>query len=982
MMTIRFHAGQRILCRGHEWQVLGAEKTKIANGGEVWVIDALGLNGIVQGESFSFLSDLDHIEALDPAVITPDLDTSAKGRRAKLYWEACLRRLLPRNGRLYIGQHGAFDPLAYQMEPAAQALGLMRPRILIGDAVGLGKTIECGILLSELIRRGKGRRILCAVPKAILQQFQDEMWGRFAIPFHRLDSKGLERLRQDLPSSMNPFHHFNKAIISIDTLKLKKYQKLLEDCQWDALIIDECHNIADRTDGLGGSARHKVAKRLAQNSNAVILMSATPHDGTKTGFASLIKILDRTKIGNDETYTSDDFREHFIRRTRSKIADQLTHREPRKQLMQAIELTDAETDLLVSIHDGEKRTALLTEKSSRFGRELFKTTLIKSFLSSPQALRSTAANKLKNLEASKAAPDQDHESFKQFLRDIIVDCEALKSFSRLDFLADYIKKNPTSATDRLVIFTERIATLDLLVEFLKDKGIVADEYQSKEKIQTKGALVARASGGTGDVELQAIVKEFQSAKSGVQILVATNVASEGLNLHQNCHRLIHFDLPWSLIVLEQRNGRIDRLGQTKAPQIHYFASVVAKKAKADIQRTLKDDLWIVDKIKKRSNTAAADMDEESLSKFTDGEEEELSNTKNYEEGRIQEEFNPGNDLLAIFDLAGTANDREHTARPKPGQLPTLFEKSPVDFIKGVCAESAGEAEGARMKITEETSGRITIELNRALKHETNQWPSEYQGLDDRIILESNTRDMSDYYLARLNNSELIDRSFMNEIHPLIALLENAALGFFPGNTVPTVSLARGEHPETVYFLVQSSLFNDHNQVVTQYWQLLEHRKGSPHFRKLVEDVSDNDHALGIVKWLNTNLARMKQKKSLTPKEEKRIESLTRKAIEEMTAVTSEAREKRQRQLFPEIKAQSQKIRQWTTARTAYLNEQMILHKETVHGGAHSQIKKAQTEARDLERDSKSYNEFVKKYMSTNAEPDVRILGILIEEESN
>ena len=981
-MTVRFHAGQRILCRSHEWQVLNAEKTKVANGGDVWIVDALGLNGIVQGETFSFLSDLDHIETLDPAVITPDLDTSAKGRRAKLYWEACLRRLMPRNGRLYIGQHGAFDPLSYQMEPAAQALGLMRPRILIGDAVGLGKTIECGILLSELIRRGKGRRILCAVPKAILQQFQDEMWGRFSIPFHRLDSKGLERLRQDLPSSMNPFYHFNKAIISIDTLKLKKYQKLLEDCQWDALVIDECHNIADRTDGLGGSARHKVAKRLANNSNAVILMSATPHDGTKTGFASLIKILDRTKISNDQTYSAEDFREHFIRRTRSKIADQLTHREPRKQMTKEIELSADEVDLLVSIHDGDKRTSLLKERPSQFGRELFKTTLIKSFLSSPQALRSTASEKLKRLEASKAAPDQDHESFKQFLRDLMADCDALKSFSRLEYLADYIKKNPCSPSDRLVIFTERIATQDLIVDFLKARGIVKGEYDPKEKNQASGALVARASGGTGDVALQAIVKEFQNKKSEVQILVATNVASEGLNLHQNCHRLIHFDLPWSLIVLEQRNGRIDRLGQTKAPEIHYFASIVSKKTKSDIQQVLKDDLWIVEKIKRRSETAAADMDEESLSKFTDGADEELTHTKNYEEGRIGEDINQECDLLEIFDLAGAANEEQMASKPKKGQLPTLFERSPVDFIKGVGAESAGEVEGARIKITEEAEGRISIELNRALKHEINQWPSEYQGLDDRIVLESSTREMSDYYLARMNNSELIDRSFMNEIHPLIALLENTALGFFPGNAVPTVSLARGEHPETVYFLVQSSLFNEHNQVVTQYWQLLEHRKGSPNFRKLVEDVSHNDHALGIVKWLNTNLARMKQKKSLTPKEEKRIESLTRKAIEEMTTVTVEAREKRKNQLLPAIKEKSKKIRQWTQERNEYLNEQMTLHKDSAHGGGHSQIKKAQMEAKDLEKDGQIYNEFIRKFMSTNSDPDVRILGILIEEESN
>src|SRR5690606_16852703 len=137
-------------------------------------------------------------------ILTPD--TSKKCEKTRVYLEAHLRRLLPRNGAIYLGQHGACEPFDYQLEPASKALHMLRPRILIGDAVGLGKTIECGILLSELIRRGKAQRILVAVPKAVLNQFQMEMWGRFSIPFHRLDSKGLEKLRQDLPSTMNPFY--------------------------------------------------------------------------------------------------------------------------------------------------------------------------------------------------------------------------------------------------------------------------------------------------------------------------------------------------------------------------------------------------------------------------------------------------------------------------------------------------------------------------------------------------------------------------------------------------------------------------------------------------------------------------------------------------------------------------------------------------------------------------------------------------------
>jgi hypothetical protein len=287
-----FYPGQRIRVRGEEWQVEAAREHKVANGNPVWEIEAKGLSNIILGSKFIFLDDIDTIEAIDPSVIEPEISTAAKAIKAKLYWEAHLRRLLPRNGAIYLGQHGACRPYEYQMQPAFKALNLMRPRILIGDSVGLGKTIECGVLLTELIRRGRGKRILCAVPKATLEQFQTEMWGRFAIPFQRLDSKGLEKLRQDLPSTMNPFFHYDKAIISIDTLKLKKYQLLLESCDWDVRVIDECHNVADRTDGAGGSARHHVAKR-----HLVIRQSSITLSVVYTYVERVIALLTHVTIG-------------------------------------------------------------------------------------------------------------------------------------------------------------------------------------------------------------------------------------------------------------------------------------------------------------------------------------------------------------------------------------------------------------------------------------------------------------------------------------------------------------------------------------------------------------------------------------------------------------------------------------------------------------------------------------------------------------
>ena len=107
----------------------------------------------------------------------------------------------------------------YQLRPAALALQNLRPRILVADAVGLGKTLEIGILLAELIRRGRGERICVVTPRAVLEQFQRELWTRFAIPLVRLDSDGIQKIRQELPATRNPFTYYKRVIVSIDTLK-------------------------------------------------------------------------------------------------------------------------------------------------------------------------------------------------------------------------------------------------------------------------------------------------------------------------------------------------------------------------------------------------------------------------------------------------------------------------------------------------------------------------------------------------------------------------------------------------------------------------------------------------------------------------------------------------------------------------------------------------------------------------------------------
>ena len=237
--------------------------------------------------------------------------------------ESQLRATVPSDESIHVGHQATMDLVPYQLDPARHALARPRQRILIADAVGLGKTLEAGILVSELIARGRARRILVLAVKSMLNQFQKGFWNRFTIPLTRVDSIGIQRVRSRIPTNHNPFYYYDKTIISIDTLKQDaEYRTYLEQAYWDVIVIDEAHNVADRGTG---SLRSRLARRLARRSDTLIMLSATPHDGRARSFASLVNMLDATAITDPEDYTAEDFRDKglVVRRFKKDIRHQI-----------------------------------------------------------------------------------------------------------------------------------------------------------------------------------------------------------------------------------------------------------------------------------------------------------------------------------------------------------------------------------------------------------------------------------------------------------------------------------------------------------------------------------------------------------------------------------------------------------------------------------------------------------------------------------
>ncbi len=556
--TYTYAPGQRVIIRDAEWTIRKVEI--LADDGYELTCD--GFSNFVKGKEAIFLTTYEKsIQIVDPKETKFVIDKSSGFAKSLLYMESLLKDVVPTDNKIHRASKAAMDIVPYQFEPALQALKQPRQRILMADAVGLGKTLEAGILTTELIKRGKGKRILVLAVKSMLTQFQKEFWNRFSIPLTRLDSQGIQRVRNKIPANMNPFFYYDKSIISIDTLKQEAlYRSYIEEAYWNIIIIDEAHNVADRN---SGSQKSKLAKLISSRCDSLIMLSATPHDGKAESFASLLNMLDPTAIADPKNYTTKDFMDKglVIRRFKKDIADQVDDEFKTRKIFKIKSDATIQEEVVfeyianIQFHsiDNKKRKA----------SELFKTTLIKSLLSSPMACAESIKNRIKKIEKLEEDYTDDIETLETLLEKL-EDIDA-SNFSKYAELANLIRnkmKWKKRSDDRLVIFTERIKTLEFLKEHLQ------------KDLHLKDAEIVTMAGSTmSDIEINKIVEDFGQENSKVRLLVATDVASEGINLHYLSHRLIHFDIPWSLMTFQQRNGRIDRYGQEKNPEIYYMQTL-------------------------------------------------------------------------------------------------------------------------------------------------------------------------------------------------------------------------------------------------------------------------------------------------------------------------------------------------------------------------------------------------------------------------
>lgn len=787
--------GARILVRDAEWLVRRTDRT--STGG--LAIEAIGLSELVRDKASVFLDEIEpSIRVLEPAETELVPDTSSSYKASLLYIESLLRQTPPTDEYIYVGHKAAMDTVPYQFDPALQALEQPRQRILIADGVGLGKTLECGILLSELIKRGKGKRILAVTVKSMMTQFQKELWSRFTIPLVRLDSVGIQRVRAEIPTNHNPFYYYDKAIISVDTLKQdREYRTYVENAFWDIIVIDEAHNVAERGTN---SLRARLAQLLSRRSDTLIMLSATPHDGRARSFASLMNMLDPTAIADPDSYGPEDIKGLFIRRFKRDIKDQVEQAFKQRRMFEAHQQASALEENAFSYLTQISFTRL---DQKRGGAQLFKTTLEKALFSSPAACMQTIDNRIKRLKKAEEDYAKDIENLSELRRKLEkITPEHFSKFQKcVKIISGDMKWDGKKTDDRLVVFTERIETMKFLAEQLpKTLGL------------TEGQTVV-LHGTMSDKEQQDIVEEFGKEQSKIRLLVASDVASEGINLHYLSHRMIHFDIPWALMVFQQRNGRIDRYGQKYNPEIVYLLT-------DSTNEKIKGDTRILELLIQKDNQAVENIgDPSTLMGVYDIDKQEQITATAIETGQTVDLFEKSMEEAAFDPLAHLLGTDKPETRPpatrKPRSMPSVF-KSDFDYVAAAVDYLRGNTLIQADFYPNEQ--RIDITAPEDLADRFQHLPKQVFPENGQFVLTASLEKMKEEFEhCRKYDSTWPRIQYLWEQHPVVQWVNDKVVASFRRQQAPVIVLEENLNKGEAIFVMSGLIPNRKGHPLIRQW---------------------------------------------------------------------------------------------------------------------------------------------------------------------
>jgi superfamily II DNA or RNA helicase len=529
-------SGQRVDVRGETWRVAGSERFDGTT-----LVTLVGAGRANLGETTRLLLPFDRLRARVSAggprprrrraVLRAAATTLAESQEWTDCWAAAAAKI---------------DVRGWQLEPARAAVS-GATRILLADAVGLGKTIQALLVVGELHARGLVERALILTPAALREQWADEMRTRFGLAATVLDHAALAAATRTLPPGINPWHAWPFVVASLDLAKRAEVRAALDGTVLDALVVDEAHHLAPWTD------RGALVAALASRAHWVVLATATPHSGNEAAFRFLTTIGD---VGS-----GDELR--IFRRTAAHVRRHAA----RRTTALAIRPTPAEQALFDGVLDYAR--TLWRHGAGTPDTRLLATVIARRAASSPAAARLTLERRLALLTAAEPAqlaeqgalPWDEPASDDDVVHDAVLMAPGLTDRGRE---SDWLRRLSTLASGAAES-SSKLGALARLLRRTAESAIVFSEYRDVvEQVASRFSgvtSVATLHGALSATARRAAIARFTTGQA--RLLVATDAAGEGLNLHARCRLVVTLELPWNPQRLEQRVGRVDRIGQTR-----------------------------------------------------------------------------------------------------------------------------------------------------------------------------------------------------------------------------------------------------------------------------------------------------------------------------------------------------------------------------------------------------------------------------------
>ena len=523
------------------------------------------------------------------------------------------------------------DVKPYQLEPLRKALLMPRVSLFIADDVGLGKTIEAGLIMRELLLRQKVHRVVVVAPPSVVLQWKGEMESRFGLSFAVLDRQYITEMRRQRGWGINPWATHTRFIISQALVRDESYAGPLRDWLGDEgkqalLILDEAHNAAPASGSKFAidSKLTRAMRDLAGRFEHRLFLSATPHNGHSNSFSALLEILDPTRFCRGVAVRKQDLEDVMVRRLKEDLRQIDVELPERLVVPEVIDGLPANTpeiklaELLNRYRELRNQRLASAGKRERTAENLVISNLQKRLLSSIAAFDRTLRVHRNTLEKRAAKADKQRpvrlEALDLLQGSINGDDDRAEG-NEEDLLEEADAQHEAAVGSALLASEEekqlllemqtiaeaarygadsRVQRLELLIrqhlcprlgqqgaEWAGERLLIFTEYaDTKDWLERRlreliaGSdraedRIATFHGGIGDERREAIKRSFNSPPNAdpLRILIATDAAREGVNLQNHCRRLVHFDVPWNPGRMEQRNGRIDRTLQ-RAPQVY------------------------------------------------------------------------------------------------------------------------------------------------------------------------------------------------------------------------------------------------------------------------------------------------------------------------------------------------------------------------------------------------------------------------------